>query len=281
MRVDGVSTTLAMMKPDGVVRPEVASAVQAGFADRQVSVTCCDELLLTHPDVAELFPAFRACPITMSLLTAYLTSGPVRILVVDGIRVIEQARAVRAEVRARFARSSFANCIHVASDADEAAVQLRWLAQRLGRPLPRLPDGSPAEPKLIPGAAGTLARLGDPALRELGARIWRTANGSGWEGHWRLPPGVGDWTVVVDTEEVNSIDSAASHLLEAVPGLSAESAVYAALEVDRAGSAPLYRGESVQAHKICESLLRRGLLARATRTPVETVTVRSSRSAHA
>lgn len=142
-----LETTLCLLKPDGVRRgligPILTRIEQAGLKIRALKLVQCDEALAgrhyTYEDIA-----VRHGEAVRKALIAFLVSGPVVALAVEGISAVENLRrlvgsteplkAAPGTIRGDFCHHSFAltkslgqsirNLIHASATPEEAAKEL-------------------------------------------------------------------------------------------------------------------------------------------------------------
>ncbi|MEV0266908.1 nucleoside-diphosphate kinase [Streptomyces sp. NPDC050617] len=254
--------SLLMVKPDGMRRPEVLADIEEELASSAVMVCRTVDTRLTRERARTLFPSFDEVryPLTRALLLSYMTSGPVRIMVLSGVDALGDGRRIRRVVRKRHAVAGLANCLHAAADSAEAAAQLAWLAEEHGAPAQwsrdtgSIPASAPVD--LVPGVEGDLAKADFDAL---GSTVWARLEEVGWDGLWSWPTRRGEWGVSLVSDDAHSLDYAASALYEEHPRLPPERTLEAVLRVDQAGSATVFAGARPQAQALADRLTRRGL----------------------
>lgn len=257
--------TLVMVKPDGMERPEVLAALEGEIGAAGLTVPVLVDTTLSESEVSALFPSFHesAYPLTRVLVTCYLTSGPVRFLVLEGADALAAGRTIRKTIRSRYALASLANCLHAAADRGEAAHQLDWLARVRGArrdhhsaTTARLTPPEPIVPGMVPG------RLSALDLRLLGTSVWADLRRSGWAGLWQWPAERGERATFLLTDDVHSLDYVTSVLFEAHPDISAQNALRAVLRVDRTGSAVVFSGRDGPVEELANNLRGHGLTVR-------------------
>ncbi|MFF2546264.1 nucleoside-diphosphate kinase [Kitasatospora sp. NPDC058063] len=257
--------TLLMVKPDAMGRPEVLAAVESEIAAAGLTGWCVHDVTLTRDQARVLFPSFdEACyPLTRVLLLSYLTSGPVRFMVLSGERALADGKAVRRAIRSEFAVGNLANCLHAAADSAEAARQLAWLETELGVPArwSRAVGDTPPAPavELVPGISG---RLAGADLEQLGRAVWAGVRDRGWAGLRGYPVAPEQWSTWLVSDDRNSLDYAVSALLQAHPGWSAELALEAVLKVDLDGGAAVFAGGEPEVAGLARELAGLGMTVR-------------------
>ncbi|MFJ9742834.1 nucleoside-diphosphate kinase [Streptomyces sp. NPDC101166] len=259
--------TLLMVKPDGMRRPEVLADIEDRLRLSALTVCRTVDTRLTRERARVLFPSFDEVryPLTRALLLSYLTSGPVRFMVLCGADALDAGRRIRRVVRKRHAVAGLANCLHVAADSAEATAQLAWLAEehevpaQWSRDTGSVPASAPVD--LVPGVEGDLAEADFDAL---GSAVWARLEEVGWNGLWSWPTRCGEWEVRLVSDDAHSLDYAASALYEEHPRLTPERTLEAVLRVDQAGSAAVFAGARPQVQALADRLTRRGLLVSVT-----------------
>lgn len=254
-----------MVKPDGMRRPEVLEAIDAELRASGLMICRVIDTRLSRDRARVVFPSFDEVryPLTRALLLSYLTSGPVRFMVLHGTDALATGRQIRRNIRKRFAVAGMANCLHAAADPAEATAQLAWLSTEHDLPPEWSRDtgtGAAAQPvALVPGVEGRLAEADSDAL---GTAVWASLERVGWDGLWAWPVRAGEWAVELVSDDAHSLDYAASVLFEEHPRLAPERALEAVLRVDQAGAATVFAGSRAEAEAFAEQLAARGLLVR-------------------
>jgi len=120
--------TFVMIKPDGIKRGLVGTIIQR-YEQKGLKITAA-KLVAVSEDLAQKHYAEHASKPYFSNLIAYLTSGPVLAMILEGPNAIKLARiingATRVEdalpgtIRGDFANSTTENLVH-ASDSPESA----------------------------------------------------------------------------------------------------------------------------------------------------------------
>jgi nucleoside diphosphate kinase/ATP-dependent Clp protease adapter protein ClpS len=255
-----------------MIKPDVTrSPTRLGWVQEVIDASGLEQIhtaddTLTDDDVTAFYPqhANRECPFTHTLLACYLTSGWVRFIVLSGDDAIARGRAIRKAVRSRYAKALFANCIHASADDAEAFAQLDWLSRRLAvppwtesvRPVPPAPAAGVAPAP--PGITGRLALVPRDELAAIARLVWTHAQGPEWGGFWSLPPNGEPWATTLTSDDKHTVDYVVAAIHEAAV-MPVEQALRAVLEVDRSGTAVIYRGERDAAQDLAVHLHAAGL----------------------
>ncbi|GAB1644037.1 ATP-dependent Clp protease adaptor ClpS [Krasilnikovia sp. MM14-A1259] len=258
--------TLVMAKPDAMRRPDVLAAIDEQIATASVARRYAVDTALTEEQARTLFPSFDEVryPLTRALLLCYLTSGPVRFVVLSGSNALGAGRQIRRSVRNRFAVAALANCVHAAADPEEAARQLGWLSATHGTPPHWSGDtGSGSAAAGVTPVPGITGRLAAVDLGRLARSVWSVLERVGWGGLWQAPAAPGQWVTRLCSDDAHSLDYAAATLYEVHPDLSPVRAVQAVLRVDQTGSAIVHAGSRTAATELASALAHRGLTAAA------------------
>ncbi len=129
-----VERTLSIIKPDAVSRHLIGEVIGRFEASglRVVALRMCR---LTPTDAADFYAAHKARPFFDSLV-AFMSSGPVVALVIEGENAIAQNRllmgatdpkqAAVGTLRADFGDSIEANTVHGSDSADAAAFEIAF-----------------------------------------------------------------------------------------------------------------------------------------------------------
>jgi nucleoside diphosphate kinase len=252
--------TLMMLKPDATSAPYIIEEVAHSIGQSRLAIEHQVDMRLAVTDVQQLFPAFdpAECPITVTLLTRYLTSGDVRFIVLRGPDCIDLALSMRRRIRQRFAVGCFCNCLHAAADPGEAVMQLSWLSDRLSRPFPWLHGQNCywAPPKLL-GVFGKLTTVDRSAVEAEAAEVWREAAQAGWDHLWQSSWMEGSATTLI-SDSAHSIDYVVSALVD-LGIMPLATAIRAVLQVDRIGRDVIYAGSNAAAAMLADRLRVLGL----------------------
>lgn len=220
--------SLLLFKPDALVkdRPGVEAGRRA-IARHGLCVRHEFRRVLRPDDVACLWPRSTDAenPLQSSLLRTYLVGASVLIWIVDGPEAITACRVTKRELRTRYAKSTFGNCVHAPENDVEAAQQLPQLgfASRSGG------VGSSATRTL--GAQGDFPRASE--FDGAASRLWQKIAKGGWEAVRHRVEGTGPARVFLRVDGVNSFDDVFRSLREVFPSWSTERTIEAILHADR------------------------------------------------
>lgn len=122
--------TLSIIKPDGVAR-NLTGEILRRFESNGLRVAAIRKLYLSETEVAAFYAVHRERPFFKDLI-AFMTSGPVVVVVLEGADAIAKnrelmgstnpAEAAPGTIRADFSESIDANTVH-GSDSPETARQ--------------------------------------------------------------------------------------------------------------------------------------------------------------
>lgn len=125
--------TLVIIKPDGVQRKLVGKIIQR-FEDRGLIIKKMHQTTLDQPIVREHYEHLKDKPFFDELL-AYMTSGPVVILILEEKNVIHIVRkmigatnAIEASpgtIRGDFAIGTTKNTVHASDSPEAAEIEIR------------------------------------------------------------------------------------------------------------------------------------------------------------
>jgi nucleoside-diphosphate kinase len=120
--------TLSIIKPDAVAANHIGDII-ASFEKEGLCVVAAKMLLLTKQEAQDFYAVHKARPFYNDLV-AFMTTGPVLAMVIEGPNAIAKnreimgatnpAQAAPGTIRARFAKSIEANAVH-GSDSPETA----------------------------------------------------------------------------------------------------------------------------------------------------------------
>jgi nucleoside diphosphate kinase len=230
-----------LLKPDAL-RRDLDGAVRVAAHRRGMLVTGTRDLQLQAADLAVLWPQFQpdTHTLTLTMFELYLTSGPSRLLVVEGVDAVENARAVKREIRTRFGNHLLGSVVHTADTAEEARRQLALLLDD------RDADRSsyfPAEGSVQPLVGAALSRMGlsTDLLRAECERAYEDFMAERLCLSFRAPCHVegADGQVLLHRDDINTVDSYVAMLLALLPGLDLRTALRTYLQVDVTNAAPI------------------------------------------
>ncbi|MFF4486154.1 hypothetical protein ACFY0F_06580 [Streptomyces sp. NPDC001544] len=250
--------SVLVVKPDGYRSPRVREYVDVLLDASPLSVELRYEVCLEDEDVLDTWPKFAGpkYPITAELLKLYLTSGPCEVIVVRGPEVVRRCAQLRAEVRARFGTSAFANCVHTPTEPHEIGpnVEKYLVSLPTGRPFVRhLDEGATV------GITGRLAAVPRSVLLSEARAFWRTAQEDGWRAAWRGRPAGGAYGTCLLPGDPHSVDHGMSLIADALPGLTPREVISAYVEAEVEGWSCLLSGTREQARDLAALLTAQGL----------------------
>ncbi|MFI9842519.1 hypothetical protein ACIHFD_36175 [Nonomuraea sp. NPDC051941] len=229
------------MKPDGLADPKVRADVMAEVACAELQVQVAREIILERDQVDQMWPdvTHGKQPITKNLLARYLRSGPLYLLVVEGVDAVAKCLAIKQRIRRHHARGAFANCLHSPSDRIEVESNLHLFGVKAEGLAGR---GAVYPVKLLPPIWGRLASLSDDELATVAEQLWQKAVACSWRGLWSDPKISHLTRLVLHQDKRTTLEYAASCLCELFDDMAPIEALSAVWEVERAGRLVLRRG---------------------------------------
>jgi len=126
--------TLSIVKPDGVKKGVIGEVIRR-FEKESIRVVAMKMLHLTKKQAEGFYAVHRERPFFASL-TAFLSSGPVVVMVLEGDDVIARNRTImgatdpkkadKGTIRADFAGSIEQNIVHGSDAPETAATEIRY-----------------------------------------------------------------------------------------------------------------------------------------------------------
>lgn len=131
--------TLSIIKPDGVGRGLIGEVVRR-FETHGIRIVAMKMLRLSMDEARKFYAVHRERPFFESL-TAFMTSGPVVAMVLEGENVIEKNRtlmgatnfkeAAEGTIRRDFATDIEKNVVHGSDSPETAAVEIKFFFSEL------------------------------------------------------------------------------------------------------------------------------------------------------
>ncbi len=129
-----VERTLSIIKPDGVAK-NIIGEVYRRFENNGLQIVAARMLHLSTEQAGEFYAVHKERPFYNDLVS-YMTSGPVMVQVLEGEDAIAKnreimgatnpAEAAPGTIRADFADSIEANCVHGSDGPDTARVEIAF-----------------------------------------------------------------------------------------------------------------------------------------------------------
>ena len=129
-----VERTLSIIKPDGVAK-NIIGEVYRRFESNGLAIVAARMMRLTREQAEGFYAVHKERPFYADLV-AYMTSGPVMVQVLEGDNAIlknreimgatNPAEAAPGTIRADFADSIEANCVHGSDGPDTAATEIAF-----------------------------------------------------------------------------------------------------------------------------------------------------------
>ncbi|NNF51662.1 MAG: nucleoside-diphosphate kinase [Gammaproteobacteria bacterium] len=129
-----VERTLSIIKPDGVAK-NIIGEVYRRFENKGLRIVAARMMRLSTEQAQEFYAVHKERPFYKDLVS-YMTSGPVMVQVLEGENAIAQnrdimgatnpAEAAPGTIRADFADSIEANCVHGSDGPDTARVEIEF-----------------------------------------------------------------------------------------------------------------------------------------------------------
>ncbi|MFC1815235.1 nucleoside-diphosphate kinase [Thermodesulfobacteriota bacterium] len=130
--------TLSIIKPDGVAQGLMGEVIQR-FESSNIRIVAMKMLRMTKKQAEGFYAVHKEKPFFDSL-TAFMTSGPVVVMVLEGDDVIAKNRdlmgatnykeAAEGTIRADFATSIEKNIVHGSDAAETAAFEIGYFFNR-------------------------------------------------------------------------------------------------------------------------------------------------------
>lgn len=140
-------SSLLLVKPDGV-RRRVGSLALRLARDQGLDAESLGLLTLAQSDIDRVYPELADEP-QYAAMIAYLTSGPLELIVLRGNLAVSQADSIKRQIRHMFGMPDDRNLIHAPDGQIDAAYELAAfvpLTAGLGRVVsPALPWDPPRE----------------------------------------------------------------------------------------------------------------------------------------
>jgi nucleoside diphosphate kinase len=243
-----------LVKPDGVNRgllPMVRSALTAQGS----AIAAEQDVVFRDGDIPLLWPRIQAHthPLTVRLITLYLTSAPSRLVALGSIAELPAAQGVKRSIRRRFGNRMFGNLIHAADSPEEAARELEFLlAPATGRD--RMAMRHPA-------AQGTVSRISSAEAAAECNRIWADLNSGRFllRSDAIVARSTDEYQVVLHDDDVNTPDDFVGGLLEVFPQLGLGEALHAVVQLDFTDSSPIVSCAEAEFESISERLAAEGI----------------------
>lgn len=129
-----VERTLSIIKPDGVTK-NIIGEVYARFENNGLRIVAARMMHLSAEQAQEFYAVHKERPFYNDLVK-YMTSGPVMVQVLEGENAITKnreimgatnpAEAAPGTIRADFADSIEANCVHGSDGPDTARAEIEF-----------------------------------------------------------------------------------------------------------------------------------------------------------
>lgn len=129
-----VERTLSIIKPDGVAK-NIIGEVYRRFESNELSIVAARMMRLSTEQAQAFYAVHKERPFYNDLV-AYMSSGPVMVQVLEGEDAIAKnreimgatnpAEAAAGTIRADFADSIEANCVHGSDGLDTARVEIAF-----------------------------------------------------------------------------------------------------------------------------------------------------------
>jgi len=130
--------TLSIVKPDGVAKGVVGEVIKR-FESNQIKIVAMKMIRMTRSQAEGFYVVHREKPF-FSSLTAFMSSGPVVVMVLEGENVIARNRklmgatnykdAEKGTIRADFATSIEKNIVHGSDAPETAAFEIGYFFNR-------------------------------------------------------------------------------------------------------------------------------------------------------
>lgn len=247
-----------MVKPDGICRG-LLPMVRAALQSYGVTVREEREVEFRRGDVPLLWPRIQSAthPLTVELLTRYLTSGPSRLLLLDPPQCLAAAQQVKHSLRRRFGDRMFGNLVHVADDPAAAEREWRVLntpaGARTGDLVSPLPSARAAD-------AAEVTVSEEQAVAEC-ALLWSELTEGRFE--IRHTPSVSspahEHQLLLHDDDVNTPDTFVEGLLAAVPRLTLADALHLTVQLDFTDAAPVATCTERSYSELAERLRAHGI----------------------
>ena len=124
-----IEQTLSIIKPDAVER-DLVSKIQQKFSNKKLKIVKSKKIQISKEEAAEFYKVHQTKPF-YEKLCAYLSSGPIVVMVLEGENAISRNREImgatnpeeaeEGTIRKSFALSIEANSVH-GSDSVETAI---------------------------------------------------------------------------------------------------------------------------------------------------------------
>ncbi len=131
--------TLSLIKPDGVEKNLIGEIIKR-FEDEGIKIVAMKKLHLTQKQAEGFYAVHRERPFFKSL-TAFMTSGPIVAMVLEGENVIARNRklmgatnykeAEEGTIRREFATDIEKNVVHGSDAIDTAAFEIAYFFNNL------------------------------------------------------------------------------------------------------------------------------------------------------
>ncbi|MCO6679218.1 hypothetical protein KJY99_11600 [Cutibacterium avidum] len=249
-----------LIKPDAVGRSEVLDRIHQLLRTLTSTASPPSRTVLSRRQIQLLWPQYfrNDCPVTAQFLFNYLSGRAIEVIGLEGPRAVDDARAVKREVRAQFATSPFSNCVHAPDDAQSALEQLAVLrgADLRVADLTNLPTfESPLE---------SLSKISWNELQTATNEIWEEATVSGWASIWpaSIELAQPEQEVFLVSDMQHTLDFAISGILSAVPEAGIKRAIGFALRTSLDGEASLCRASAARSDRVFTVITSAGLSAR-------------------
>lgn len=129
-----VQRTLSIIKPDGVAK-NIIGEVYRRFEAKGLRIVAARMMRLSREQAQEFYAVHKERPFYNDLVT-YMSSGPVMVQVLEGENAIAKnrdimgatnpAEAAAGTIRADFADSIEANCVHGSDGPDTARTEIAF-----------------------------------------------------------------------------------------------------------------------------------------------------------
>ena len=129
-----IEQTLSIIKPDAVER-DLVSKIQQKFSNKKLKIVKSKKIQISKEEAAEFYKVHQTKPF-YEKLCAYLSSGPIVVMVLEGENAISRNREImgatnpeeaeEGTIRKSFALSIEANSVHRSDSAETAIDEINF-----------------------------------------------------------------------------------------------------------------------------------------------------------
>lgn len=124
--MDYTEQSFILIKPDinekHTLKKEIEEQIHKEFAIKDIK-----EVYISSEDIDVLWPYCKHDPVCHWLMEDYLLNKKMILYILTGEGVLKNVKSFKREVRKKYARSPFQNCIHTPSDFEEYNKDIRCL----------------------------------------------------------------------------------------------------------------------------------------------------------